>query len=346
MSLTWFDSLGALPDDTLPLFAGNLFDQRFWYETVIEHGLGPDCRPRFALLRDADGRPRALLPGQFHKGELQSLTNCYSCAWAPLTVADDARQATRELARALGPGPARFEALDPADERAIGFLEGLGRGTSSAMRFEQFGHWFEQLEGRDFATYMQGRPGALRSTVERRGRKLMKRGAQFEWILDGDALDRGLAAYEAIYATSWKEPEPFPTFQDAFARAASQVGVLRLALMTLDDKPVAAQIWTVLDDRASVLKLAHDKNLDELSPGTVLTALALERLLDGDHVTAIDFGRGDDPYKKLWARERRGFAGVETARWTRPAEAIRIARHAAGSLLRKVRGDLPHPTAF
>ncbi|GIL39041.1 GNAT family N-acetyltransferase [Roseiterribacter gracilis] len=337
MSLTWFDSLDALPDDTAPLFAGTLFDQRFWYATVIAHGLAVNCRPRFALLRDAQGAPRALLPGQICDGVLQSLTNCYSCAWAPLTVADDARDAARDLAQALGPIAARYEALDPADERAAGFLEGLGNGSSSALRFEQFGHWHEEIGARDFTAYMQGRPGALRSTVERRGRKLMKRGAQFDWIRDGDKLRFALEAYDAIYATSWKEPEPFPRFQAEFARAASEVGVLRMALLLLDDQPVAAQIWTVLDDRASVLKLAHDQKYDELSPGTVLTALALERLIDDDQVAEIDFGRGDDPYKRLWAHNRRGFVGVETARWTRPAEAMRIVRHAAGSLLRKVR---------
>ncbi|MDB5368322.1 MAG: hypothetical protein JWM77_4249 [Rhodospirillales bacterium] len=338
MTLTWYDSLDALPDDTAPLFAGTLFDQHFWYATMIGHGLDVEWTPSFALLRDARGHARALLPAVRGKdGGLASLTNCYSCAWAPLTVADGARDAARELARALGTTRARYEALDPTDERVAGFLDGLGSGGSSALRFEQFGHWHEPVEGRDFAHYMRDRPGALRSTVERRGRKLMKRGARFEWIRAGNALPAALVDYETIYATSWKEPEPFPTFQNAFAQAASEVGVLRLALLTLDERPLAAQIWTVVDDKASVLKLAHDKAYDEMSPGTVLTALSLERLLDDDQVREIDFGRGDHSYKRLWARQRRSFLGVETARWTRPTEAIRIVRHAAGALVRKVR---------
>jgi hypothetical protein len=307
---------------------------------MIEHGLTADCVPNFALLRDAGGRARALLPAVRRKdGSIGSLTNCYSCAWAPLTAADGPREAARELARALGTMPGRYEALDLADERAAGFLDGLGSLGNSALRFEQFGHWHEALEGRDFKRYMQDRPVPLQSTVKRRGRKLMKSGARFDWIRDGDALPAALTAYEKIYATSWKEPEPYPSFQNAFAAAANEVGVLRLALLTLDERAVAAQIWVVVDDRASVLKLAHDKTFNEFSPGTVLTALALERLIDDDQVHEIDFGRGDHSYKRLWARERRGFIGVETARWTRPAEAVRIVRHAAGAFMRRMRAQ-------
>lgn len=41
-NLTGQGSLDALPDDTAPLFAGTMFDQRFWYGTMIDNGLTAD----------------------------------------------------------------------------------------------------------------------------------------------------------------------------------------------------------------------------------------------------------------------------------------------------------------
>ena len=42
-----------------------------------------------------------------------------------------------------------------------------------------------------------------------------------------------------------------------------------------------------------------------LSPGTTLTAALLERVIDGDGVDLVDFGTGDDAYKRDWMEEAR-----------------------------------------
>ena len=74
--------------------------------------------------------------------------------------------------------------------------------------------------------------------------------------------------------------------------------------------PAAAQIWLVQDGRATIFKLAHDPAFDRHSPGTLLTHWMLSRLHKRDAVRDIDFGRGDDAYKRLWlssVRDRIGF---------------------------------------
>ena len=56
------------------------------------------------------------------------------------------------------------------------------------------------------------------------------------------------------------------------------------------------------------MKLAHDEDQKSLSPGTLLTAHMIKQLIK-EGIDEIDFGRGDDPYKRLWAgysRERIG----------------------------------------
>ena len=46
-------------------------------------------------------------------------------------------------------------------------------------------------------------------------------------------LGRALEAYEAIYARSWKEPEPFPAFNATVLPLLAGAGVLRMGVMWL-----------------------------------------------------------------------------------------------------------------
>jgi CelD/BcsL family acetyltransferase involved in cellulose biosynthesis len=56
---------------------------------------------------------------------------------------------------------------------------------------------------------------------------------------------------------------------------------------------------------ASIFKLAHVDGKEALSPGTVLTAELMSRVIDVDGVHTVDFISGDDGYKRDWMSERR-----------------------------------------
>lgn len=120
-------------------------------------------------------------------------------------------------------------------------------------------------------------------------------------------------------------------------RAAAGRGVLRLGLLRSQGRAVAAQIWIVMNGTAAVLKLAHDEAAKSLSPGTVLTALMIRDLLDHEHVAELDFGRGDDPYKRLWTGRRRQRIGIELIDPLRPAGFFGLARHVLGRARRRLR---------
>jgi CelD/BcsL family acetyltransferase involved in cellulose biosynthesis len=94
------------------------------------------------------------------------------------------------------------------------------------------------------------------------------------------------------------------------AAGLTAAGALRLGLLYLDHRPIAAQLWIVWHGSAILYKLAHDRAHDALSPGTVLTMRMLERLLDEERVTELDLGAGDDRYKRLWATQRRARVGL------------------------------------
>jgi CelD/BcsL family acetyltransferase involved in cellulose biosynthesis len=71
-------------------------------------------------------------------------------------------------------------------------------------------------------------------------------------------------------------------------------------MATIEGRPVAAQLWTIEDGIAFIHKLAHDPAAAAHSPGTVLTHALFAMAFDDDKVEIIDFGTGDDPYKRDW----------------------------------------------
>jgi hypothetical protein len=199
------------------------------------------------------------------------------------------------------------------------------------QRFDHFGNWHEPVAGRSWRAYLDTRPGALRETVRRKlGKAERDPQTRIEIVAGPDDLEDGIAAFESVYRRSWKEPEPFPEFNAGLMRRTARLGLLRLGILRIGGEPVAVQLWVVDNGRATVLKLAHDEAFKPASPGTVLTAAMLRRLLDDERVTEIDFGRGDDPYKRQWASERRQRIGLLLINPLRARGLATLGRQAAG----------------
>ena len=64
----------------------------------------------------------------------------------------------------------------------------------------------------------------------------------------------------------------------------------------------------------------------------------VERLLDDDHVRELDFGRGDDCYKKVWTGDRRQRIGLVVMNPRCVGGLLSLARHLAGEAYRGVIG--------
>jgi hypothetical protein len=281
-------------------------------------------------MRDAE-RDVGVFPMRSGRGgEWESLTTPYSCLYRPVcrdagVAAAFARLCRRRVAvTRLDALPAEWDGLPMllAGARAAGLV---------ALRFDHFGNWYEDVGGLDWDSYLRQRPGALRETIRRRLRRAEKLpDASFLLLTEPGEMDRAVACFEAVYACSWKEAEPFPTFNAALMRGMAALGRLRFGAWLIGDTPVAVQIWVIEDGLATVLKLAHDEAFKSHSPGTVLTAMMIRRLLDHDAVNTLDFGRGDDGYKKDWAGRRRQRIGVLLVDPLRVAGLAALVRHVAG----------------
>ena len=336
-----------LPDlAALPAWAADelldrdgFFSTRAWWRTVWEAGVPEGATPVFAL----HGAPGAgvllpLLRGA--GGRLEALTNPYTCLY-PIATAPgaDLRAAGRALAgmARFTPG-VRLDALDPADARLAALLAGARAGGLVPLHFDHFGNWREELAGRDWGAYLASRPGALRETIRRRLRAAERDPAlSFACHATPAEVADGIAEYEAVYARSWKEPEPFPRFNAVLMQQAAATGALRLGVLRRAGVPIATQLWVVHAGIAAVLKLAHDEAFKPISPGTALSAWMLRRLIDQERVQAVDFGRGDDPYKRMWTAERRQRVGVVLANPLHPGGLAALLRHGLGSLRRALR---------
>jgi len=165
---------------------------------------------------------------------------------------------------------------------------------------EKTGNWRVRTEGEDFAAYWAKRPGQLRSTAKRKARAA---GLDLEIF---DRFDEGAwAAYEEVYRASWKPEEGSFPFLRALAEQEGAAGTLRLGVARKDGKPLAVQLWLVENGEATIHKLAYREDAKEHSPGTILGEAMFRRAIDQDRVKVIDYGTGDDAYKRDWMEERR-----------------------------------------
>lgn len=270
------------------------FDRAAWFDLLEAHGFAGAGR------LDAHGRAagttawlplRLDVPGHFH-----GLANWYSFAIRPLYTGDGNRAA------ALGALFAKLKAraarltlypVPDAEQAAIAAaLRRAGWWVKAAPAGDR--HWLD-LQGMTYDEWWGSRPGALRSTVKRKAKK----GVVDIALLS--AFDPGAwAAYEAIYAASWKPEEGDPALLRAFAEAESVRGTLRMGLARIAGEPVAAQFWTVEDGTAFIHKLAHVEDSLKASPGTLLSAALFHHVIEADGVTRVDFGTGNDAYKRDW----------------------------------------------
>ena len=342
-----------LPPGLARIFGDNRQQSFFalpqWYDLMarfgVEAGTGirvyTDERPNSSaamLLQNAGGRrPLSLL----------SLANFYSVEHGTVSVAtadlDHALDAI--VAEILCDRPRwdclRLLELDPSEESYGAIARAMRRAGLLVEGTESAGTWFETTAGMSFKDYLAERPSQLLSTWRRKRRSLAATGRlDAIFFSEPDGIDAAIADYQTVYAASWKTPEPFPDFMPALIRLAAGLGALRMGIYRIDGLPAAAQFWIVWRGRAAIYKLAHDSRFDKLSLGTLLTMDMVERVLEQDRPHEINFGRGDDPYKRLWLPRRRQRWGI-TAANPRTVRGLRLGlEREAAKLYHRMRG---HP---
>ena len=121
----------------------------------------------------------------------------------------------------------------------------------------------------------------------------------------GDEVQEGLTDYHTIYSASWKADEQYASLLNAVTINLSVRDWTRLAVLYIDGKPAAAQLWFVVEGKASIFRLAYAEEWKRYSSGSILTAYLMHYVIDIDKVEEIDFLTGNEAYKQDWMSVRR-----------------------------------------
>jgi hypothetical protein len=312
------DSGGAL--DRPP----SLFDRLGWFRLVADH-----CPPPGRLLI-ARARSDAGAAAWLFLAEQGGRAEAWRC-WYSLRfglVGDS--EGGEAIAKALRKRLSRME-IAPLENpeplasafRRAGWATFVGPATIS---------WRIGTEGQDFETYWGQRPGKLRNTAQRKA-KSAKLDIEIHRTFDA----AGWAAYEEVYAASWKPEEGSPAFLRAMAEQEGEAGRLRLGIARKEGRPLAAQLWTIEEGTAWIHKLAYREDSKALSPGTILSMAMFRSALDEDRVSRIDYGTGDDGYKRDWMAERATLWRLEAFNLASPRGLLGAARARLSALVRRAR---------
>jgi len=313
MKFLCYSDWAQLPPSAEALFAEgdakSMFCSRPWFENLTETALDDNQTLALASVID-DNRMLALLPLlQSPNGSYEALCHRYSSLYSPLLTAGS-HQA--EILACLAEGLRRLpvDALylhpfDKDDPNMAGLQRALNIHGFSCHSGFRFFNWVYPVAGKSFNAYMAERPARLRNTIARKARKLEREHHSDIRLYTDTDFKQGLADYAAVYNASWKAKEGYPALIEGLVEQFSALGWLRLAVLYIDHQPAAAQLWFVVNGKASIFRLAYDEAWARYSPGSILTKYLMEQVIDDDNVTEIDFLTGNERYKQEWMSIRR-----------------------------------------
>jgi hypothetical protein len=351
-----FTHLDALPDDARSFMreaeTRNIEFGLDWYRNLVRTVYPNHQGLRWYSLR-LGGKMAALLPLRMEHSRFgwraESLSNFYTTLYEPVLAPELKGADLLPLLNRLkkdyhGLGSLLLSPMAPDSQAYLVLREALWLGRWSPFEFFAFGNWFERVAG-DWQTYLMARKSNLRSTIKRMTKKLDAAGGALEVLDQPEQMAAGIAAYEQVYASSWKNPEPFPEFMPSLLKTYAEKGMLRLGVAYLEAKPIAAQVWIVGHGRAEIYKVAYDEAFKEFSPGTLVTALLMQHVIEIDRVSEVDYLIGDDTYKKTWMSERRERWGIVAYNLQTLPGWAGFAREALGRGLKYIKKRLTRPAA-
>lgn len=328
MEFICFTGWDQLPDSAEALFTqaaeDSIFFSRPWFACLTRHRPAP-CQDVLLACVVEDAYVLAILPLERREGEhYYALTNLYSSLYTLLLAEHAPPEVFECLARGLIQRPFSLLRLGPIAEDDSG-LQSLqqameGMGIACHRRFG-FYNWVHRTLDQSFDDYLRSRPTRVRNTIARKARKLARE-QDYRIHLFSENWQQGLKDYHAVYQRSWKANEQYEAFIDDLACRLSEQGWLRLAILYVEDRPIAAQFWFVVHGKASIFKLVYDEQWKRYSPGTILTQYLMAHVIDTDKVQEIDFLTGNDTYKQDWMSQRRERYGLYCINKPRPLHGL------------------------
>jgi CelD/BcsL family acetyltransferase involved in cellulose biosynthesis len=288
-----------------------------WDQLALRTGSTPFCRPGWIgpwwrafgagelllVTCRRDGALTGVLPLGRRRGLLRGCANVHSGLFDVVAADDTDAEALLRLALRQGRGVS-FERL-----------EGGGRLASAARRVAgEAGCRVETLAtvpasqiaaGGSWEDYEAGLKSKRRSNNRRIAKRLAKLGeVGVRQAEDADGIGALFEDFLRLEANPWKlergtairQSAAQRDFYEQVIRWGVADGSVRLVLLTLDERPVAAQLSIDGKGRRFGLKIGFDEELSRYSPGLFLQLREIRRSLEVG--LSFDMGTGDEPLKR------------------------------------------------
>ncbi len=336
----YLDSLGTLKEQN--------FDQSlFWYEELSKILLPEGYRLLILLVETHEGTPLAICPllvmnkrkGLAKPVEIRALANYYTAHFAPIFMNEaDVESVSAFIAENMLKRDYHSVDINPVDPESKLFA-GLHKGFETARPYIKpyfrFKNWYLQVDGRSYDEYLPSLPKKLRNTLKRKHNKLHREhDAQIRIYTHHDEIEKHFDEYITVYENSWKNTEPYIEFIRTICIRYAQDDALRFGVLYVDARPVAAQIWFLNNNTASIFKLAYVDDYAKLSVGSLLTQQLMRQAMDVDKVEIVDYLCGDDNYKRDWMSHCREQWGLRVYNRKKLANLPEIIRNMVRSRLR------------
>jgi CelD/BcsL family acetyltransferase involved in cellulose biosynthesis len=194
-----------------------------------------------------------------------------------------------------------------------------------------------------FEEFLARRSPNFRSAVRRGERRLARRYHVRYRLSESTTLDGDLKALFRLHQARFGGQSAFggdrTAFHRAFARQAQERAWLRLWILELDGRPVAAQYGFRFGGVESFYQSGRDPELRRESLGMVLLSHAIRSAAE-EGVQEFALLRGHEPYKYRFATDDRGLDSVCVTRGAAGAAALAVMKavrssRAARKLLRR-----------
>lgn len=177
--------------------------------------------------------------------------------------------------------------------------------------------------------FLAARSKNFREQARRKERKLHRTFAVTLRLADAATLADDLETLFALHRIRWGADAPFASgqerqFQAAFAAEALGAGRLRLWILELDGRPVAALHGLRFAGVEYFHQSGRDPSFDEHSVGFLLLAHAIRAALE-DGMTEYRLLRGDEAYKARFADDQADVCTVAVPLSARGRVAVRVA---------------------
>ncbi len=333
MKFVCYSDWDQLPDSANALFEqvenDSIFFSRPWFENLAT-ALDDDDAMVLACVIDSVGagnKVMAILPLiKSAENKFFSLKHRYTTHYS-LLLADPEHDQDQQLilscmVQGLNQLPLHSLLLEPVadnDSRISALQRIMKTAGFNCERLFRLYNWIYRMQGQSFKDYMAARPARLRNTISRKKRKLDREHGFEIRLFTGDEVPQAMSDYYAVYTASWKANEQYVGFLDGIVAGFSRPGWSRLAVLYVKGQPIAAQLWFVLRNKASIFRLAYNKAWKQYSPGSILTRFLMEYVIDIDKVEEIDFLTGNEAYKQDWMSDRRERFALSCVKSVKPA---------------------------